>query len=124
MKSNIDLTETRDFPDAFNHSIADFVNRSLHGFDVTRIPWSLHFISCDSDLSTDTWYHMNDVFPVGYVKDIKREKFIYEACSEEFCDRCGKPVKLPWNRFKTLCYKCEQALRAEFGKRRAELPWE
>ena len=122
LPSNIDLTERADFGDVFSISPADL---NLDDFD-TR-----------NEMSTDeydllVWWesifgrkrHINqkwNIFPRINLKVAEDPHTLY-------CERCGKPIRIPWKNYEShypwknygLCSECNEKIKTEtWGK----IPW-
>ena len=119
MKSNIDLTEGRDFPDRGFQIPNDIISRTL--FKHIGIPWNLKHITSDFDLS----FSADDyLFPTGTKHQIMSRRITQNACSGNHCDRCGISLKvIPWSNRFGLCKKCEEDLANQYGRKKSNIPW-
>ena len=118
MKSNIDLTEGRDFPERFS-TPNDLITRAL--LRHVGIPWKLKYVASDLDLHVES----DRLFPTGTKAQIKSRLLTDRACSGNYCDRCGANLKdVPWRNLFGLCRKCNAQLALEFGRSsRNRIPW-
>ena len=122
LPSNIDLTERADFGDVYSISPADL---NLDDFDTIN------------EMSTDeydllVWWesifgrkrHINqkwNIFPRINLKVAEDPHTLY-------CERCGKPIRIPWKNYGHqfpwenygLCFECNEKIETEtWGK----IPW-
>jgi hypothetical protein len=131
MRSNVDLTEGRDFPDQ-DTGTRDVLfgtgSRSLPVWATTAfvklVPWELHSVHSDDDFLYEPSF--DPVFPTGSRSDIIHRVGVMTAVSDEHCDRCGKIIRrVPWDTRYGLCMECNVALEKEVGHLlERELPWE
>ena len=136
MKANIDLTDSRDFPDrpqAPRDVLFGTKGRSIPPvtvpewattFVLSLAPWELHKVNSEDDFLYDS--NFDPVFPTGTRDEIIHRTGVMIACSDKYCDRCGKIINpVPWEKKWGLCDSCKVALEKEFGGGRAkEMPWE
>lgn len=116
MRSNIDLTEGRDFPER-SRIPSDAIGRTL--FKVFNIPWSLKPITSDLDFDRS-----DELFPTGTKSQIKSRLHTKRVCSGNYCDRCGASLKIiPWSNLYGLCSRCDAQLTLQYGSRRSRIPW-
>ena len=101
MKRNVDLTTNSDFSENDMRILITSVLDDIH----ITYPWSFtNFRPVKSDYNLSH----KQLFPTGFVKDIRRIKQ-YEYQYSNSCDRCGKKFKdKPWDKQYCLCSKCAE----------------
>lgn len=117
MRSNIDLTEDRDFPE-HSRRPTDIISRTL--FKFFDIPWKLQPVTSDLDFQIQE----DRLFPTGTKSQIVSRLHTSKVCSGNYCDRCGASLKnIPWKNLFGLCEKCDKQLEVEYGPRKRKIPW-
>ena len=118
MKSNIDLTEQRDFGDKSPIAFSSALRLSI---ELTE--------SADSALMTrDDFEKLSlyrKVFGRRSHENGKDRIFDYNKKFEEKwryrCLRCGKIIRIPWKNFGGVCKKCDNDMCSHTGKK--IFPW-
>ena len=99
MKRNVDLTTNSDFSAAGNSQLL-FLQKD---YNVNHL-WN------SNRLKTSYGLFNQQLFPTGYVEDIRHQKQ-YEQEYGNSCDRCGiKFTDKPWDKQYCLCSKCAEEL--------------
>ena len=91
MKANVDLTEDRAFRKQRDSSRKIFVSSIAPSEDIKS----------------------NSCVLTGSANNRRNARLAIEACSEDFCDRCGEFIK-PWDKKSyALCFSCDEQLKKE-----------
>lgn len=100
MKRNVDLTTNSDFSENDTRILVTSIFDDIH----KTYPWSsINFRPVKSGMH-------KQLFPTGFVKDIRRIKQ-YEYQYSNSCDRCGRKFEdKPWDKQYCLCGKCAEEL--------------
>lgn len=126
MKSTVDLTEDRLFPDIKSVRgpswlLGDETYKEIVMLPVFNaiLPWEfsdLSFISTDSQFN-DWRFQIS-----GSAKEYRQRVEWRKADSIEYCDRCGRRIRTPWRWDRSLCDDCSIQLRIEVENHK--IPWD
>ncbi|VIF91157.1 Uncharacterised protein [Clostridioides difficile] len=117
MKSNVDLTENRDFRDVKGKGISilgieDMSNRMLNGFSDFGIG---HLWGKNLDFE----FNKNEVFLTGNANDREKKKLLILCEGNKVCVRCGDELKEGGDKVSIeLCNKCYEMLDAEYKNKK------
>ena len=110
---NIDLTEHRDFGShsGFQFRLRDVLNDDLFEIDLPAIS--------KDEYDAISWWE--GIFGQRRHLNRKYQVFYYEARHERYwketCVRCGRPLRIPWQRYYELCRYCNDDMNNE------RIPW-
>ncbi|HCQ5967521.1 TPA: hypothetical protein OLZ70_001385 [Clostridioides difficile] len=117
MKSNVDLTENRDFRDVRVKGISilgieEISNRMLNGFSDFGIG---HLYGKNLEFEFDR----NEIFLTGNANDREEKEFLMLCEENKVCIRCGDELREEWNKISIeLCNKCYEILDVEYENKK------
>lgn len=104
MKSNIDLTENRDFQKKVRVNTFGSLDHLVKNNKVYIFPWTQKKNGFTQGL-----------VPIGDKQEILKQKKWNQRVSGLICERCGiDNTNRPWSVQYQLCDKCEEHLKLEF----------
>ncbi|HBF1879698.1 TPA: hypothetical protein KNT26_002969 [Clostridioides difficile] len=117
MKSNVDLTENRDFRDVRRKGVSilgieEMSNRTLIGFSDFGIGylWGKNL---------EFEFDKNEVFLTGNADDREEKKFLMLCEENKVCVRCGDELREEWDKVSIeLCNKCYETLNVEYKNKK------
>ncbi|HCQ5720111.1 TPA: hypothetical protein OLY45_003070 [Clostridioides difficile] len=117
MKSNVDLTENRDFRAVRGRGInilgiEDAPNRMLNGFSDFGIG-RLYGKNLEFE------FNKNEVFLTGNANDREEKKFLILCEENKVCVRCGDELREGWDKVSIeLCNECYEMLDVEYKNKK------
>lgn len=116
MRANIDLTSNRMFEGREDsNKVRALVEKrvrygKINSWSTKLFPWNSYAINLSSNYSN---IKVSSLIPLGSKRDIGLAKELYKSCSDRYCDRCGKRLRIkPWGveyQYR-LCRHCQDEL--------------
>lgn len=104
LSSDVDLTQNHQFSEHGLSNLQRIVQRKLK-----VKPWDVRTYRLEKSVDPST-----ELILTGNAEDRATKKWYLEYINETSCERCGRELKIPWNKVGCLCKQCSDDLDAEF----------